>query len=72
MDKDIVMLSQASERLGIHKSQLYRWSTANLDFPSPIRTLGKYKLYDYNEIVEWLYYWQKIRDYLGNKELNNG
>lgn len=58
----------------ITERQLRRWAepVRDIGFPEPKRKLGKYSLYDKDEVVEWVILWMKISIKLGNKKLNGG
>lgn len=60
----------------IKLSQLNRWSEPGrgVGFPSPKQTIGRYRLYDRDEVIKWVYLWQKVNKNLGRfgKEKKNG
>lgn len=42
-------------------TQLNRWSEdgRNIGFPEPKERLGRFKLYDRDEVLKWVFLWQK-------------
>lgn len=41
-------------------------------FPEPATTLGKYKLYDINEVEDWYILWTRVTARLGRGDALNG
>lgn len=72
--KKLDTLPNIAERLGIDIKQMNRWAERNrkLDFPQPIKRLGKYRLYDADKVEEWVILWLKINKNLGNDNLVPG
>lgn len=73
---NIMPLADIAEYIdGISARQLLRWAEKGRSngFPGPKETLGKYKLYDRDEVLKWVFLWKKVNKRLGRgKELNHG
>lgn len=66
--KNIMKLSDIVEYIpNVTLTQLNRWSETgrNNGFPEPKETLGKYRLYDRDEVIKWVYLWTKVNKGLG-------
>lgn len=60
-------LPTIATELGINVKDLYRWaSRSKTDFPQPIR-VGRYKLYEKDQVKAWVILWLKVNPRLGSK-----
>lgn len=62
-------LKDVAEKLGVEEHQLRRWAEPdrNIGFPEAVTTFGRYKLYDVEEVQEWLTLWERV-----TKNFRNG
>ena len=67
-------LPNIAERLKININTMNRWAERGrkLGFPEPVRRLGRYRLYNADEVEEWVVLWMKISKNLGNENLPSG
>lgn len=67
--ENLESLRTIAEELGIEPNTLSRWAepSRKLNFPTPRRRLGRYALYDRNEVKEWVALWIKV-----SKNMNGG
>lgn len=70
---ELAQLSVIAPLAGVSISQLNEWGRrATNDFPEPVVTLGKYKLYNKEQVIAWVSLWLKINKNMGNPGLRNG
>jgi hypothetical protein len=63
------------EDLNVSKRQLWEWSRRpRNDFPKPVKTLGRFTFYSYQEVVEWVVLWRRATERIvaghANKKVN--
>lgn len=72
----IMSLADIAEYLPeVTPNQLYRWSEPERDngFPEVKEVIGRYRLYDRNEVLRWVVLYKKATKNLGRgRELNGG
>lgn len=71
---NLYSLRTIAEKLGVEPNTLSRWAepSRHLDFPTPKEKLGRYNLYDFDEVERWVFLWQKINGNLGRGDDLNG
>jgi hypothetical protein len=63
------------EGINVSFRQLEEWQKKSRknDFPEPVRTLGRFRFYNYDEVIEWITLWRRATKLMGNPEgLKNG
>jgi hypothetical protein len=74
---DIVTKLKEDYQIVVSRSQLEEWQDRHkrreggMGFPEPM-VLGKYKLYDINEVREWIILWRRATARLGRGSELNG
>ena len=51
---DIVNLSEAARRLGVSASLVHQWGHRYADFPAPLTSIARQRIYAYSDILGWL------------------
>jgi DNA-binding transcriptional MerR regulator len=63
------------KELNVTLRQLTEWERHRdkNDFPDPVRSMGRYRLFNESEVIEWVILWRRATKNLGNgKRINNG
>jgi hypothetical protein len=53
------------------EKQLREWAHRLDHFPKSKKQLGKYHLYDVQEVVEWVHFWRRVTVGMGSKTLRS-
>lgn len=51
---DLVGISEIAARAHVHPSTPHQWRKRYQDFPAPLVTIGRERVYAWSDVLEWL------------------